>query len=97
ARSRLAGFGAIADRCIRNRYSRRGCEFEERRIKGKHVFAFSARTFRKDDHAFTCVEPLHDLLTGSRNVATVLPVNENVSHVAYEPAGEEPIVDLGLR
>src|SRR6478752_5501376 len=29
ARSRSAGVGSIADRCVRDRYARRGCEFEK--------------------------------------------------------------------
>src|SRR6185369_103140 len=90
-------WGPVRDRGIRNcEIGPRG-KLEKGRIEWQNGLAFCAGAFRKNDHAFSGVEPFDYLFTGSWDVAPILPVDKDIAHILYYSSGQEPISYLCFR
>src|SRR5688500_14551858 len=95
-RGHLARRSAIADGDVRHGNIGGRGEFEERRVEREHLFALRARAFRKDDLTFAVVEPVDELVPGSRGIAAVRAVDEDNGHGAHDATRKDPVFDLLL-
>jgi hypothetical protein len=74
----------------------RAANSQKRRVKRKHSSPFVLVPSGNNYDPLALIEPLSDLFAGTRYVAAVSAVYKDGAHIADDPAGERPFVDLGL-